>query len=107
MDDLRATRIAKADALRARGVNPFAYGFRVTHHTADAVQHFDTLSAAGTTVSIAGRLTGRRTHGKAGFADVADWSGKIQLYVKKDLVGDETFDIFLNLLDLGDVVGVT
>ncbi len=106
LDELRAQREQKMRALRERGIEPYAYGFAVTHHAADVTDAFDTLSASEETVSVAGRLMGRRGHGKASFGDLADWTGSVQIYIKSDVVGPETYDTFRSLLDVGDMIGV-
>ena len=100
---LRARR-EKLDAIVARGVEPFAYSFDRTHLAVDAV-HETPAEGEGTTVSVAGRLVALRGHGKTMFAHLADPSGRVQLYFRKDQLGEEAFGL-LELLDLGDYVGV-
>jgi lysyl-tRNA synthetase class 2 len=106
LDELRAAREEKVRAMRARGIEPYAYDYAVTHHAADVTAAFDRLSESGDVVRVAGRLMARRGHGKASFGDIADWSGSIQIYVKSDVVGMESYDVFQSLLDVGDMVGV-
>jgi lysyl-tRNA synthetase class 2 len=109
---LRARR-DKLDALRERGVEPFAYGYDVTHTCAAADAGFQEMEAAGEvddagqgeTVRIAGRVMSWRSHGKSAFADLEDGSGRIQIYLRKSDIGDDSFDL-LDLLDLGDWIGV-
>ena len=108
-DDLnfvQRARREKLDALSARGVHPFAYSFDRTHALAEAhgLQP-EGQSEEGHVVRVAGRVIGWRAHGKTTFAHVADESGKLQLYFKKDLIGDEAFAA-LDLYDIGDVIGV-
>ena len=100
---LRARR-EKHDALLARGVPPYAYGFRRTHTAAAAIA---ALGAAneGERVSVAGRIVAWRGQGKTSFAHLADDSGRIQLYFRKDDLGEDLFET-LKLFDIGDVVGV-
>ena len=98
---LRDIRREKLDRLRAKGVDPYPVASRRTHRAADVVASFDELE--GREVAVAGRLTALRTHGKASFADLADATGKIQLYFKADLLG-EKYEL-LELLDLGDFLG--
>src|SRR5699024_8894471 len=57
-------------------------------------------------VTIAGRIMTKRGKGKAGFTHIQDMSGQIQVYVRKDAIGDEPYEIF-KTLDLGDILGVT
>ncbi len=100
---MRARR-EKLDALAALGVAPFAYGFARTHSATEA------LAAAGDAeegpvVQLAGRIVAWRAHGKTTFAHVADQSGRIQLYFRKDTLGDRY--AIVEHLDLGDIIGVT
>jgi lysyl-tRNA synthetase class 2 len=101
---LKARR-EKHDALIERGIAPYAYGFARTHTTAAAVS---ALGAAdeGERVSVAGRIVAWRGQGKTIFAHLADDSGRIQLYFRKDDLGDEHFEM-LKLFDIGDVIGVS
>jgi lysyl-tRNA synthetase class 2 len=94
----------KLAVLRSRGVPAFAYRFERTHTAEGAVQLWRD-GADGPLVSVAGRLVALRDHGKSWFAHLADASGKIQLYFKKDVVGDDAFEV-IKLLDLGDHLGV-
>ena len=100
----------KLDALVERGVAPFAYGFNRTHVATAAVALMPAAAegdhAEGPTVSVAGRIVAWRAHGKTTFAHLADPSGRIQLYFKKDQIGDAQY-AQLDLFDLGDVIGVT
>ena len=106
-----ADRIDKLDALRARGVEPFAYSYARTHAALEARAAFEQAESAGSLneaneagpVRIAGRLTSLRSHGKTMFADLADREGRIQLYFRSKDLGD-AFAI-AELLDIGDWVG--
>ena len=106
-------RLEKLEALRERGIEPFAYRFDVTRDAATARSEFEAAEQAGTldeeglasTVRLAGRLVSLRSHGKTTFADLADRTGRIQLYVRKDDVGEEAYEL-VSLLDIGDWVGV-
>jgi lysyl-tRNA synthetase class 2 len=103
---VQRARREKLDALVARGVPPFAYGFDRTHEAADAARLLpDGQQEEGAVVRVSGRIVSWRAHGKTTFAHVADDSGRIQLYFKKDQLGDEVYGN-LELLDIGDVVGV-
>jgi len=100
----------KLDALVAMGVAPFAYGFERTHFAAPAVALMPPAGgdehAEGPVVTVAGRIVAWRAHGKTTFAHLADPTGRIQLYFKKDQIGDATY-AQLGLYDLGDVIGVS
>ena len=101
----------KLDALVSMGVAPFAYGFERTHFAAPAVALMpapavDGEHAEGPVVTVAGRIVAWRAHGKTTFAHLADPTGRIQLYFKKDQIGDAQYAL-LDLFDLGDVIGVS
>lgn len=97
-------RRGKLDALRKKGILPFAYSFRRTHSAADALAAFQPDIEPH--VVVAGRIVSLRRHGKATFAHLQDYSGNIQLYFKSDKLGEETYDL-VKLLDLGDHIGAT
>jgi lysyl-tRNA synthetase class 2 len=98
---LIAQRRAKLDALRARGIDPFASKFTPAESCAAAHAHY----AEARPVRLAGRITAHRDMGKSMFIDLRDQSGRIQAYAQKNTLGDEQFDLFKHL-DLGDFVGV-
>lgn len=109
--DIRDQRLAKIDELRVSGINPYANGF-VVSHTANEVSVIhaedtsEQLDESGSVYSIGGRIMARRDFGKAAFIQLQDRSGRLQVYVTKAQLGDETFDLFRKL-DLGDVIGVS
>ena len=99
---MRARR-EKLEALAALGVAPFAYGFTRTHNASEALAALRD-GDEGPAVQIAGRIVAWRTHGKTTFAHIADQSGRIQLYFRKDALGDRY--AIVDHLDLGDIIGV-
>ena len=107
---LKARR-EKLDALRAASINPFAYSYDRDHTAAEALSAMPAATgdadahAEGPTVSVAGRVVAWRAHGKTVFAHLADSTGRIQLYFRKDQLGDDRFAV-LQHFDLGDIVGV-
>ncbi len=102
--ELVALRMAKGQELREKGIDPYGNKFIRNAHAADILARFEEYE--NTTVRIAGRLMSRREHGKAAFADLQDMSGKIQLYFRKDDIGEEAFDDYMRLIDTGDIIGV-
>ena len=97
-------RLEKLRALQAEGRDPYRitrYG--QTHRSKEILDNFEALD--GQTVSIAGRMMSRRVMGKASFAHVLDRDGQIQIYVRRDDVGEEAYKQFKDF-DLGDVIGV-
>jgi lysyl-tRNA synthetase, class II len=107
------TRLEKLRELERRGVAPYGYRYEVTSNTVAARSGFEaaegdgSLSEAGfgDRVRLGGRLVSFRAHGKTAFADLADRAGRIQLYFKRNDLGEHVFGI-LELLDIGDWVGV-
>ncbi|MGA2368827.1 MAG: lysine--tRNA ligase [Dehalococcoidia bacterium] len=104
-------RLEKLDDLIKRGINPYPYKFYRTHTNREAVELFQKLSEADThailpDISLAGRITAARFMGKAAFFDIRDGSGKIQLFFRRDDLGDEKFEL-LHDLDLGDFLGAS
>ncbi|MFI5256420.1 MAG: lysine--tRNA ligase [Gemmatimonadales bacterium] len=102
---VQKARREKLDALIAAGVAPFAYGYDRSHGAADAVASLPEGTETGPEVRIAGRLVAWRGHGKTAFAHLADSTGRIQLYFRRDELGDAVF-AQMDLYDIGDVVGV-
>jgi len=104
---VEAARRVNLDAVRARGIAPFAYRFERSHSAAEALAAYGdrTDGADGPAVAVAGRLVALRGHGKTTFAHVADPSGRLQLYCKLDVLGEDAYAL-VGLLDLGDHVGV-
>src|SRR5262249_40828339 len=102
MSDEREARIHKLDELRAAGIDPYPTESHRTHTAAEAIADFDELQAAGTRITLVGRIMKLREM-KAAFADIEDRSGHIQIYIKRDSVGDEAFRR-LKLIDLGDFI---
>lgn len=116
MEDLSQVmrvRREKLDQLRELGITPYAYGFDRTHVGADALRAFEEAEARGTlgedgygpVVGVAGRIISLRGHGKSAFAHLDDGSGSFQIYLRKDVLGEEPF-VLVGLLDLGDWVGL-
>ena len=105
-------RLEKLAALKARGVEPFAYSYDVTRLAAPAIAAFEAVEAddepsddqvvAG---RWAGRLVGFRSHGRSAFADLEDRTGRVQLYFRRNVLGADAYSL-LDLLDLGDWIGV-
>ncbi|MBX7118530.1 MAG: lysine--tRNA ligase [Gemmatimonadaceae bacterium] len=98
-------RREKLAALEAAGVAPFAYAFDRTHQCVPAAALLPADAEEGPVVQLAGRIVAWRGHGKTVFAHLADESGRLQLYFRKDQLGEAVFAV-LQYFDLGDVIGV-
>ena len=111
LNDQLQVRRDKMEELRSLGMDPFGTRFDRTHLSSDIVAQYSELSkeeleAQSETVTIAGRIMTKRGKGKAGFAHIQDVSGKIQIYVRQDAVGEVAYGLF-NKADLGDIVGIS
>lgn len=109
LDQVRVRR-EKMEELKQAGIEPFGRRFKRDHlaqQIRDEYGQFDKeeLNDKGAMVIIAGRMTRKRSSGKAGFADFVDRTGKIQVYARKDMVGDEQYHIFKRA-DIGDFLGI-
>ena len=108
--ELVQQRIKKLEALRKDGIDPYPNDFRVTHSSRDLHETFDPLSddelkSVGETFCLAGRIMALRDFGKASFIQIQDRKGRIQAYVRRDIVGEAAFQLF-KTLDIGDFIGV-
>lgn len=108
--DFRQQRIDKIEKLRQLGVNPFANNFVPGETAAEVVSRFGTLENEELEnlppqVKVAGRLMSLRLFGKAAFAHLKDRTGQIQIYVRKDKINEDLFEIF-KIFDIGDFIGV-
>lgn len=104
INQLLKVRREKLADLQERGKDPFQVTkYDVTHHSKEIIENFETLN--GKTVSVAGRIMAKRVMGKASFCHIQDVQGKIQAYVARDNVGEESYADFKKY-DVGDIVGV-
>ncbi|MBU1741891.1 MAG: lysine--tRNA ligase, partial [Proteobacteria bacterium] len=109
--DLIAQRKSKAEELSARDVPLFPNDFIPTHTTGRIRREFGDwtslqLEGHHETFALAGRLMAIRNFGKAAFARLADRDGQLQVHLRRDILGDETYGLFKKL-DVGDIVGLT
>jgi lysyl-tRNA synthetase class 2 len=101
MNEQQQERIKKLGSIKALGFDPFGKKFPAT----TAIKAIKDNYEESKIVTTAGRILAIRSHGKAAFLDLKDWTGKIQVYIKKDKVGDKLFQLY-EAFDLGDIVGV-
>ncbi|SHH82837.1 lysine--tRNA ligase [Virgibacillus chiguensis] len=104
-------RKEKMEQFKEQGINPFGERFPRSHVASELKDLYDRyskeeLESKEEQVTIAGRMMTKRGKGKAGFAHIQDISGQIQLYVRKDSVGEAAYEVF-KTSDIGDIVGVT
>lgn len=110
LNDQFQVRRDKMTRIAEMGLDPFGQKFVRTHLSQEIITEFsdlenEELEAKNIEVSIAGRIMTKRGKGKAGFAHIKDVSGQIQIYVRKDAIGEDAYELF-KIADLGDIVGV-
>lgn len=110
MDDQTSIRLQKLEKLREIGVEAYPYTFDKSHCCADIHRQYEnkdkeSLEKETIKVAVAGRLIAIRGMGKSTFAHLLDGSGRLQIYFRKDRLGEKEFEI-LKLLDIGDIIGV-
>ena len=111
LNDQLLVRRQKMSDIRESGLDPFGSRFERTHlsdsiHTEYESFSKEELEEASHEVTIAGRLMTKRGKGKAGFAHIQDFGGQIQIYVRQDAIGEESYELY-KTIDLGDIIGVS
>ncbi|MGB4852977.1 MAG: lysine--tRNA ligase, partial [Ignavibacteria bacterium] len=111
-NDLIKRRLEELEEIKKLGINPYPHRFDVENNSADIVKNFkdpETDEAKeklkDVSVTVAGRIMAIRKMGKATFCHIKDDTGRIQIYIRKDDVGEEAYSVF-KLLDIGDIIGV-
>ncbi len=101
----RGRRLEKLNLLRGKGLEIFPHHFSRTHLAEEVLSRTEPLAESQETVRLAGRLMSRRGHGKTSFGHIMDGSGRIQIYLRRDEIGEEAFETF-QLFDIGDIIGL-
>ena len=103
-------RRQKMEELREKGIDPFGHAYARTHRSGDIKKEYgectkEELDEKNVTVKVAGRIMTKRRQGKAGFMHIQDLDGRLQIYVRKDDVGEDAYELFKKS-DIGDIVGI-
>jgi len=104
LEDIRKARIKKLENIKQAGINPYPNKSRRDFLVVGAIEKFDELSGSGEEINLVGRIRLIREHGGSTFAHIEDGSGKIQLYFKKDILGEEQYKFFLDNYEVGDFI---
>jgi len=104
LNELMLIRRNKLENIRKLGFEPYADKYERSHMSVQIVEDFTELE--GKKASIAGRIMSKRDQGKVTFIHVHDMAGKLQSYIRKDEVGEKTYEL-VKILDIGDIVGVS
>ncbi len=106
LSDLERQRHIKLERIRERGIAPYPPRVQRSHTAAEAVREFET-GEPEREISLVGRLMSIRVMGKSTFAHIEDGSGRIQIYLRRDALGEEAYEFFRRDFDIGDFIGVT
>ena len=110
INDLVLQRIKTLKELRSLGINPYRNTYSVSDSSQDITDKYgkltaEELAAKKHNCSIAGRVVALRSFGKAAFSHIQDHAGRIQIYVKKEIVGEDSYSLFKKI-DIGDFIGI-
>lgn len=103
LEDIRNERIKKLELLREKGIDPYPAAAVRTHKIGDLLKKFSSLERSQKQISVAGRVAAKREHGGSMFLDIKDASGKIQVYLKEDILA-ESYRLALGTIDIGDFI---
>jgi lysyl-tRNA synthetase class 2 len=108
--DLMKLRRAKLAQLLAKGINPYINRFKTKDNIGSLISEFsekskERLEEIGRQCVVGGRMMARRGHGKTTFCHIKDRAGQIQVYIRKDSIGEENYETF-SIFDIGDFIGV-
>lgn len=106
LSDLERQRHIKLERIRKRGIVPYPPRVQRSHTAAEAMREFE-AGEPDSEISLVGRLRSIRVMGKSTFAHIEDGSGRIQVYLRRDTLGEEAYEFFKRDFDIGDFIGVT
>lgn len=111
LEDIKQVRLEKLAKIKAKGINPYPSKTSKTHYINEAISEFQALEESGAPITLAGRIMSLRGQGAIIFFDLFDGSNngkaKFQGILKKDDIGDEKFDFFNEVIDIGDFIEAT
>jgi len=107
LDDIRRVRLEKLSALKEAGYDPYPAQTSRTHEIARALGEFSALKDSGQDFTLAGRVRAIREHGGSTFLDLQDGTGQMQIYLKKDEIGEAAYELFTRAIDIGDFIEAT
>ncbi|MDD5614555.1 MAG: OB-fold nucleic acid binding domain-containing protein, partial [Candidatus Omnitrophica bacterium] len=101
-DELREHKLDKLKKLREKGVEPYPHRYLPYIPIKSCIENWQDESV----VNIAGRIMALREHGKSIFFDLKDATARIQIYIKKDILDEESFELFRECIDIGDILAI-
>lgn len=107
LEEIKKVRVAKSENLRQAGVDLYPATVKKTHSAAEVHGFFDTLASAVEPIFLCGRVRAIRSHGGSAFLDIEDETGQVQIFLREDRLGADTYKLFQENTDLGDFVEVS
>jgi len=107
LEDIKQSRLDKLNKLRKAGVDPYPAVSGRTHTISETLADFETRAANHDAMTLAGRVMAIREHGGSTFMDIIDGSGRLQIFFKKDNLGDKKYSFLLETIDIGDFIEAT
>jgi len=104
LERITEQRLESLNRIRARGIDPYPHSYHLSHTIREAIALFEQPGESSQDISLAGRIMSKRSIGKMSFLDIRDSSGKIQLSLRYDLIGQERYES-LQDIDIGDIIG--
>lgn len=104
LDEIKQARLDKLDKLRKANIDPYPAKSWRTHSVGQALGKFDELAGDKNRVVLAGRIMARREHGGSTFMNLDDGSGSVQVFFKKDVLGEREYQLVSDTLDIGDII---
>lgn len=106
-EDILTTKLEKLDKVKASFGTAYPETVERTHSNAEVLEQFDALNGTDTKVSVVGRVKSLRVMGKIAFCHVEDGSGKLQTFISLETLGEQSFKLFKETVDLGDFIAVS
>lgn len=106
IEEIRNDRLKKLSLLKEQGIDPYPIGSERTHFANQALEDFEELLSTEAQICVAGRIMSLRSHGGSTFLDLFDGTAKIQGYLKADEVGEESYQLFVDAVDIGDFIEI-
>lgn len=106
IDELRKIRLRKLKAIRDAGLLAYPLEVKRTHRISEVLEEFNKLAKSRKEITLVGRIRSQRVHGGATFLNIEDGTGKIQVYLRKNRLGEKGYQFFLDNFDIGDFISV-
>lgn len=106
INELRKNRLKKLETIRKSGINPYPEETKRTHKISEALKDFNKLVRTKKEVVLVGRMRSLRQHGGSAFLDIEDGEAKIQVFLRKNRLGEKSFKSFLENFDIGDFIEI-